>query len=145
MQLSPNDPECLYIIGKVELDVGQAELALQHLEQALDRNPIPPAYLPGFYSMALWANRRYDDALRVAADCLVRAPESWHCRQTRIAALVELGRVAEAREEAVRLRTRVPTMTAQRFGTIFADSAAPLRDRRVAAALVAGVPAGAAP
>ena len=142
MRLSPNDPDCLYIIGKAELDVGQAEAAVRHLEQALDRNPVPPAYLPGFYATALWANRRHEEALNVVADCLVRAPDSWHCRQTRIVALVELGRLAEARDEAARLKAQVPTMTAHRFGLIFADSAVALRDRRVAAALTAGFPPG---
>jgi tetratricopeptide (TPR) repeat protein len=140
MQLSPDDPDCLYIIGKSELDVGRTQAAVRHMEQALDRNPVPPAYLPGFYATALWAERRYEEALTVAADCLVRAPDSWYCRQTRVVALVELGRLAEPREEAARLILQVPTMTAHRFGLIFADSAATLRDRRVAAALAAGLP-----
>lgn len=142
VQLSPNDPDCLYIIGKAQLDMGQAEPAVRNMEQALDRNPVPPAYLPGFYATALWANHRYEEAIRTADDCLVRAPDSWHCRQTRIAALVELGRLAPAREEASRLMAQVPTMTAYRFGLIFADTAVALRDRRIAAARAAGIPAG---
>lgn len=145
MQLSPNDPDCLYIIGKSELDVGRTEAAVRHLQQALDRNPVPPAYLPGFYATALWANRQHEEALKVAADCLVRAPDSWHCRQTRVVSLVELGRLGEAREEAARLKLQVPTMTAHRFGLVFADSAATLRDRRIAAALSAGFPPGSTP
>jgi tetratricopeptide (TPR) repeat protein len=80
VHLSPNDPDCLYIIGKARLDMGQTESALRNMEQALDRNPVPPAYLPGFHAAALWANRRFEDAFRTADACLVRAPDSWHCR-----------------------------------------------------------------
>ncbi|MDQ6629569.1 MAG: hypothetical protein M3Z29_14175, partial [Pseudomonadota bacterium] len=111
------------------------------MEQALDRNPLPPSYLPGFYATALWASRRYAEAIRVADDCLVRAPDFWRCRQDRIAALAELGRLQEARAEAAVLMARVPQMTAYRFGQVFADGAAALRDRRAAAAQAAGVPA----
>lgn len=140
MQLSPNDPDCLYIVGKAQLEIGRPEAAVLSMEQALDRNPIPPAYLPAFYATALWANRRYEEAIRVADDCLLRAPDFWRCRQDRIAALVELGRMTEARQEAAHLMGRVPQMRAQRFGRVFADAAAPLRDRRFAAARAAGVP-----
>jgi TolB-like protein/DNA-binding winged helix-turn-helix (wHTH) protein/tetratricopeptide (TPR) repeat protein len=143
--LSPNDADCFYILGKAQLEMGQVEPAARNLEKALDRNPIPPAYLPAFYATALWGSGRLDEAVRVADDCLAKAPDFWRCRQDRTAALVELGRVNEAREEAARLLAQLPQMTARQFGFVFADSATALRERRVAAARVAGVPSGAGP
>jgi len=51
-------------------------------------------------------SRRFDEAIRVADDCLAMAPDFWRCRKDRVAALVEFGRIAQAREEAGRLRDR---------------------------------------
>jgi hypothetical protein len=79
--------------------------------------------------------------VRVADECLAKAPEFWRCRQDRIAALVELGRVPEAHAEASRLLAQVPRTTAEAFGYTFTDTAIELRQRRVAAARTAGVPA----
>lgn len=79
---------------------------MRNMEQALERNPLPPAYLPAFYATAL----------------------------------VELGRLAEARQEAAVLAARRPNMTAVAFAHVFADSATAVRARRVAAARAAGMP-----
>jgi hypothetical protein len=114
------------------------------MEQALDLNPVPPAYLPAFYATALWGVHRPDAALRATDDCLARAPHHWRCRKDRIVSLVELGRLADARTETSTLLAQVPTMTAERFGQDFADSAVALRERRVAEAIAAGVPRAAA-
>lgn len=140
VQISPNDADCFYILGKAQMHIGQSEAATRNLEQALDRNPLPPAYLPAFYATALWSSRRFEEALRAADDCLVRAPDFWLCRQDRLATLVELGRVAEARQEAHLLTARFPAMTAEWFGQAFADNAVALRHRRIAAAKAAGFP-----
>lgn len=74
-----------------------------------------------------------------ADDCLAKAPSFWRCRQDRIAALVELGRGQEARDEGTRLLAQMPRMTAEQFGSTFADTATELRQRRIAAAQLAGV------
>jgi TolB-like protein len=139
LTLSPNDADCHYILGKVELELGHAEAAARELGEALDLNPIPPAYLPAFYATALWASGRFDGALRMADDCLAKAPDFWRCRQDRIAALVGLGRTVDAREEAARLLAQVPRMTAEHFGRTFADMASALAERRIAAARAAGI------
>jgi len=107
--------------------MGEVEAAARNFEQALDRNPMPPAYLPAFYATAPWGSRRLDEAVRVADECLAKAPEFWRCRQDRIAALVELGRIPEARDEATRLLAQTPQMTAERFASTFADTATALR------------------
>ncbi|MDM0029017.1 tetratricopeptide repeat protein [Variovorax saccharolyticus] len=139
-RLSPNDAECFYVVGAAHLQLGQIEPALGNLEQAMNRNPLPPAYLPAFYATALWANRRFEEAIRVADDCLTRAPDFWRCRQDRIAALVELDRLPEARKEAAVLQSKIPRIGSGWFGSTFGDRAAALRERRVTAARVAGIP-----
>ena len=140
MKLSPNDADCFYILGKAQLDLGQVPAAVQNLSQAMDRNPLAPAYLAAFYATALWADGRLTEAVRVADQCLALAPTFWRCRQDRLAALVELGRLPEAREEATRLISALPAITTRQFNSVFADSAAALRDRRRAAAAQAGIP-----
>lgn len=139
-ELSPNDADCFYTLGSAQMRMGDLDSATRNFEAALDRNPIPPAQLPAFYATALWGSRRPVEALRVTDDCLAKAPDFWRCRQDRIAALVDMGRVQEAREEASRLLAQVPQMTALQFGAGFAPRAAALRDRRVGAARVAGLP-----
>jgi len=143
-RLSPNDSGCFYILGAAQLQLGQVEPALRNLEQAMDRNPIPPAYLPAFHATALWASRRFEDALHVADDCLSKAPDFWRCHQDRIVSLVEMGRLPEARAEAALLRAKVPQLTAQGFGSTFGQGGIPLRERRIAAARSAGMPDSAA-
>jgi TolB-like protein/DNA-binding winged helix-turn-helix (wHTH) protein len=140
-QLSPNDADCFFILGHAQYRLGQVEAAAHNFEQALDRNPMAPAYLPAFYATALWGSRRLDEAVRIADECLAKAPDFWRCRQDRIAALVELDRVPEARAETARLLAQTPQMTAESFGSTFADTATALRQRRIAAARAAGVPA----
>lgn len=142
--LSPNDADCFYILGHAQYRLGQVEEAARNFEQALDRNPMPPAYLPAFYATAMWGSGRLDEAIRAADDCLAKAPSLWRCRQDRIAALVELGRGQEARDEATRLLAQFPRMTADQFGSTFADTAAALRQRRISAARRAGFPMEAA-
>lgn len=137
--LSPNDGACLYALGSAELRLGQSEPAVMHLSEAMDRNPLPPPHFSAFYGTALWSAGRFTDALQVADACLAVAPEFWRCRQDRVASLVALGRLDEARAEAARLHAMLPTMTAQWFGAGFSPDAAALAKRRVAAAVAAGM------
>lgn len=138
-RLSPNDAECFYVLGAAQLQLGQIEPALGNLEQAMNRNPFPPAYLPAFLATALWANRRFEEAIRVADDCLARAPDFWRCRQDRIVALVGLERLPDARKEGALLQAMLPGITSASFGSTFGDAAEDLRQRRVAAARAAGI------
>jgi TolB-like protein/DNA-binding winged helix-turn-helix (wHTH) protein/tetratricopeptide (TPR) repeat protein len=144
LELAPNDADCFYAMGKASNALGQVEQAVKYFEQALDLNPMPPAYLSAFYATPLWGVHRPDAALRAADDCLAKAPDFWRCRQDRLVSLVELGRLADARTEASALLARVPTMTAEQFAVAFADSVVALRQRRVADAIAAGVPSAAA-
>jgi len=136
---SPNEADCFHVMGKALLEAGDPQGGARMLEQALDRNPMPRAYLPAFYATALWGSGRLKEAVQVADECLAQAPDFWRCRQDRIAALVELGRLDEARAEAARLRARAPRMRVEHF-TLVAPAAAALSERRMAAARAAGMP-----
>lgn len=141
-RLSPNDAVCFYVLASAQLRVGETEDAVRNFEQALDRNPLPPANLPAFYATALWASGHLEEAVRMADDCLTKAPSFGRCRQDRIAALVELGRIDEARDEAARLRAQYPQMTAHQFQLVLAGTATAtaLGERRIAAARTVGFP-----
>lgn len=145
VELGPNDADCWMFLGRVQLSLGQIDAAVRSGDQALDLNPLPPAYLRAQRAGALWAARRYDEAIREADDCLSKAPRHATCRRHRLAALAESGRLDAAREEATTLRAQVPAVTTAMFNNFFADSAVALRERAVAAALAAGIPAAAAP
>jgi TolB-like protein len=140
LRISPNDAMCFYALGVAQLRMGQVDLAARSFEQSLDRNPLPPTVLPAFYATALWASGRLEEAVKIADECLAKAPDFWRCRQDRIAALVELGRHAEAREEAARLRAQHPEMTSRQFALKWADAAAAFGERRSAAARAVGFP-----
>jgi DNA-binding winged helix-turn-helix (wHTH) protein/TolB-like protein len=142
VQLSPNDALCVYVLGAARLRMGDIAGALTHLGHARDLNPAAPAYLPAFHATALWAARRFDDALRATDECLMLAPDFVRCRIDRISTLVELGRLDDARGETARLRQRFSNVTVDHFAVGFAESAAALRARRVAAASAAGVSGG---
>lgn len=141
-ELSPNQADCFFILGKAQLELGDVASATRNLAEAMDRNPLAPAYLPAFYASALWGNGQLNDAVHVADDCLAKAPDFWRCRQDRLAALVELGRLDDARAEAARLLAQMPGMTTDLFVIAFADNAAALRGRRAVAARAAGIPPG---
>lgn len=143
VRLSPNDAGCFYVLGAAQLRMGRTKDAVRNLAQATERNPLAPAFLPAFYATALWADGQLNEALHVSSDCLAKAAEFSRCRVDRISALVELGRIGEARAEAARLVAMVPTMTARQFAAGFADSALVLRERRVAVAQQVGLPSGA--
>lgn len=140
LRISPNDAMCFFALGDAQLRMGQVKLAARSFEQALERNPLPPTVLTAFYATALWASGRLEEAVRVAEECLAKAPDFWRCRQDRIAALVELGRHREAREEAALLRARHPEMSSRQFALKWADAAAVFGERRSAAARAVGFP-----
>ncbi len=140
VELGPNDADCWQFLGRVQLSLGQVDAGLVSSAHALDLNPLPPAYIKSNRASALWAARRHDESLRMANDCLLKAPRYVICRRHRIAALVETGRLDEARQDAATLLEQVPTMTTRAFKDHFDDSAVELQQRYVAAALAAGIP-----
>lgn len=146
--LSPNSLECFFSLGKTQLIAGEVGAAVQNFERALDLNPIAPAAYSANYATALWGSHRLGEAILAADDCLAKAPEYWGCRKVRISALVELGRMDEARAEAAVLLSQRPQMSVAAFaagGFADSDATAALRARGSAAARVVGIPDGGHP
>jgi len=141
VELGPSDADCLMMLSIVQSRIGQAETAMQNMDKALDLSPIPPVYMNSPHALALWVNRRLDEAVRVADDCIEKAPRELGCRRLRMLALAELGRLDEARQEAAWILAQLPTVTSAWFVDMYADDANSLRARATAAALAAGIPA----
>jgi tetratricopeptide (TPR) repeat protein len=141
VELGPSDADCLMMLSIVQSRIGQAETAMQNMDKALDLSPIPPVYMNSPHALALWVNRRLDEAVRVADDCIEKAPRELGCRRLRLLALAELGRLDEARQEAAWILAQLPTATTAWIVDSYADDASSLRARATAAALAAGIPA----
>lgn len=139
VELGPNDADCLMYLAVVQSRMGMGVQAQLSIERALDLNPLPPAYVDAAYAQVLWANRRLDEALRVANECIDKVPHYLVCRRVRLQSLVELARTAEAREEAGAILRQFPAAKAEWFGSVYADRASDLRERAVNAAIAAGL------
>lgn len=138
-ELSPNDAACFYALGVAQLRLGRAVPAASNLEQAISRNPFPPPHFLAFYATALWAAGRHQEAKDTADQCIALAPRFWRCHEDRIAALVALGALDDARLAAKQLRTDAPSITTAWFEAGFAPAAARLAQRRASAAASAGI------
>jgi adenylate cyclase len=140
-ELGPNDAECQMFLAMVEVRLGLGAEAVEHIGRALDLSPIPPAYTLASLASVMWSVGRLEEALAAADDCLAKAPRHLGCRRFRMLALVELGRMDEARTEAAMVRAQFPSSSLESFKDLYADEATVLRARVVAAATAAGIPA----
>jgi TolB-like protein/DNA-binding winged helix-turn-helix (wHTH) protein len=139
-ELSPNDAGCIYTLGVAQLRLGHAGPAADNLQQAIRRNPLPPPHFLAFHATALWAAGRYEEAKAAADQCIAITPKFWRCREDRIAALVALGALDEARADAKLLHAEAPNVTTDWFAAGFAPAAKALAQRRAAAAALSGIP-----
>ncbi|WP_298832438.1 winged helix-turn-helix domain-containing protein [uncultured Piscinibacter sp.] len=137
--LGPGDADCHMYLAVVQSRLGQGSDALASIERALELSPIVPAYMNAAHARVLWVNRRLEDALRPAETCLDQAPRYVVCRMYRLLALSELGRAADAAEEARRLGGMLPGITTANFAEKNLEVES-LRSRAVAAARAAGIP-----
>jgi TolB-like protein/Tfp pilus assembly protein PilF len=143
LELGPNDADCLMYLAVVQSRMGLGAQAQDSIDRALDLNPLPPVYVNAVHAQVLWANRRLDEALRVASECIDKAPRYLVCRRVKLQSLVELARLAEAREEGRAILRQTPAATAEWFESHYAEQAIELRGRAMNAAMAAGLTAGA--
>ena len=137
VELGPNDADCWFYLARTQLSLGRVADAIGGVDQALELNPLPPPYIRLSLAETRWAARRYEESIREADACLGMAPRHVNCRQHRLAALVESGRLETAHHDAATLLEQAPAMTTDRFKEYFADSAVDLQRRYVAAAMAA--------
>jgi adenylate cyclase len=103
VELSPSDPESLMSLAKAQVRFGGYAEAVASAERARRLHPLAPQYYPYIHGQALYAAGRLEEADQVLADCLLRVPAERNCLRIRVATLVRLERVAEARTEVARL------------------------------------------
>lgn len=140
VELGPSDADCHMYLAVVQARLGQGPEALASIDRALDLSPIVPSYMNAAHSRVLWVNRRLEESLRAADQCLGKAPRYLVCHLYRVLALAELGRTENARDAARRLGGMLPGMNTGHFADHYGPE--PLRERAVAAARAAGVAPG---
>ncbi len=143
--LGPGDADCMQYIAAIQIRMGRGGPALAQIEQAIDLSPIPPPWIHVSHAGALWLQQRNEQAVHAADECLQQAPRYLGCRRFRLVALAELGRLDEARQEAVRIRDQFPQADLAWMVSHFTDDAAEARQRIAAATLAADLPAAAPP
>jgi len=95
-KLNPNDAEIVVLRGNMDACLGQAASGLRLIEHAIRLNPFTPGWYLWIYGVALYAARRYDEAL--AAFREMKDPTTViHAKIA--AACARLGRVDEAERE----------------------------------------------
>lgn len=97
--IAPSEPDNLVCLGVALLQSGEFAEATRMVERALEFHPLRPSWYSFFYTIILWANERFDEALAEADACLLRAPTMFDMEVYRALALVGLGRLDEARAQ----------------------------------------------
>jgi serine/threonine-protein kinase len=143
VELGPSDADCLMFLATIEARMGLGAEAVEHAAHALELTPIPPAHVLAPLAGVLWSAGRLDEAVAAVDDCLAKAPRYLICRRYRMVALVELGRLDEARAEVGAIRAQYPAASMAWVTGFLADEATALRARAAAAATAAGIPAAA--
>ena len=143
VELGPGDTYAWHNLATSQLHCGHCGAALCSAERALDFNPLPSAHgghTVLYLASALWANRRYDEAIRSATESHVKLPSLWVPLAFRMYAFYEAGQVDKARIDAMSLLARLPRLTATKLALQFADEAVEMRQRVIAAARGSGIP-----
>jgi TolB-like protein/Tfp pilus assembly protein PilF len=99
VQLGPSDPDNLLFYAVNLFETGDLSAATKVVEKALELHPLRPSYYSYFHAMILWGNKRFQEALDEADECLRQAPRFWPAEVYRTLALVGLGRLGEAKAQ----------------------------------------------
>lgn len=140
VELAPSSIDSWQMLSHALLYLGRAREALEANLAVLPPGTELSGYWAAARSVMLWANRQPAESLRHAEEALIKTPHYTPSRQARIHALIELGRVDEARREAATLLSLVPKRTATEVMNYYADSAVDLRERIRVACAAAGIP-----
>jgi TolB-like protein/Tfp pilus assembly protein PilF len=97
VELAPSNPDSLLFHGMALFESGDVAAAAATTDTAMELHPLPPSYYHLYRAMVLWGNRRFQEALGEADECLRKAPNLRGAEIYRALALVNLGRTAEAK------------------------------------------------
>lgn len=99
VELGPSDADGLLFLGNALFESGELAEAMEAAGRAVELNPLRPPYYYLFNAMILWGNKRYQDALDEAEECLRKAPNFAGAGTYRAMALVGLERLEEAKAQ----------------------------------------------
>ena len=108
LALNPNDADVLAVAGYVEAGLGDPEAGLRNMQLALERNPTNPRWYHWVTGVTLATLGRYEDALK---EYDRYGPPHADILKLRAIAMVQLGRLEEARGQVRSLLALRPDMT----------------------------------
>jgi tetratricopeptide (TPR) repeat protein len=100
ISLNPNDADVLAVSSYINAVCGHLQLALQHMDMALERNPYSPPWYQWLRGLTFYLSGRFDDAF--AALILYGQPNA-NVLKWRTLCLVRLERISEARANMLAL------------------------------------------
>jgi adenylate cyclase len=130
VQLAPSNADNLNFLGVAQIRAGRYEDALRSITEALDLNPVGPAWYHVYKAQALYALERAREALEPADACAVRAARWVFCHVIKAAALSALGDESGAKASVaslLALNPRYDLATAGRLTPFPGDPAATAR------------------
>lgn len=141
LELWPNDSETLFWTVPTLAHTGQSEQAIQHGEKALRLSPFDPFLHRNehFLSIAYYAGGKFDESIRLGLSSFSRAPTYASNIRITIAALVESGRMSEARDLAQAHKTAEPSFSMPEFRQKMGFRDPVAQDRYVEMLATAGV------
>ena len=136
---NPNDTLVLYYMGFLKFLMGQAEEAIKWHNKAKRINPRYPAWYNYNHALAYVWVHDYEKALALARTGIATNPKSLPPRRILIVALVEMGRLEEAKQQATEFLDIQPDFRLSTFrNTPFKHQAD--QDRYFNAMRKAGIP-----
>jgi TolB-like protein/class 3 adenylate cyclase len=96
ISFNPNDADVLAVSSYINAVCGHMQLALQHMDMALERNPYSPPWYQWLKGLTFYLSGRFEDAF---ASLILYGQPNANVLKWRILCLVRLERIAEARAD----------------------------------------------
>jgi TolB-like protein/Tfp pilus assembly protein PilF len=112
LRISPNHADAWTFLGQLRAFEGRAAEGIDHLRKALRLNPYPPGWYYWLLGLAQYAAGRYEDAVGTLRHESTRGMGS---QRILAASLAQLGRVDEAKAEALQFLASHPHFSMQHW------------------------------
>jgi TolB-like protein/class 3 adenylate cyclase len=133
--INPNDADNLALASYIEIAIGDPEGGMRHIATAFERNPTNPPWYHWLKGIDLALLGRYKEAL---AEYDQFGPANPSILKLRAVALVQLGRLDEARDDVKALLALRPNLTAGMIRRL--DTSMPDAEMRAESLRLAGMP-----